>query len=175
MKFILKSTLLIFVFLFSIIVFLPKEGIYNFLEQKLSEKNILISNEVREENLVSLDLTNMILFYDEINSAIIQSTKIKIFLFLNEIKLKNIRVSSTFKKFVPEKIDNIILKYSILDIKSININAEGDFGLFHGKYNLFENRLEGELKPSSMMKTKYRNILNNFKFNEGKYTYELAL
>lgn len=174
MKFILKSTLLIFTFLFSIIIFLPKEGIYNLLEHKLSEKNIVISNETRKDNLISLDLSNMILFYDEINSATIQSTKIKIFLFSNEIKLNNIKVSNAFRNFVPEKIENAVLEYSILDIKNINIKAEGKFGLFEGKYNIFEKSLTGELKPSSLMKSKYRIFLNNFNFVEGKYKYEFA-
>jgi len=72
----------------------------------------------------------------------------------------------------PAKIKDIKLKYSLLKFDRVDFKAFGDFGEFRGDILLFENKFEGELVPSDLMKSKYRNLLRQFKLVEGKYRYE---
>ncbi len=172
MKFLLKIFIYILIFFISLFVFLPKEKIYNLAEKKLILQNIIISNEVRKEKTFSLDLNDIEIYYNEINTAIIKEAKINTYLFLSSIEITDIRVSNSFRNILPNKIRNLELKHSILDFKKINIFSKGDFGEFEAEFLIFENKIIGELKPSYVMRTKYKNLLKQFKLREGRYYYE---
>lgn len=175
MKTLLKLFVFISLFFITSIYFLPKEGLYNLFEEKLSKQNIVISDELREEKIFSLDLNHMNIYYDGIDSALVKSTTISTYLFLSKVKIRDIKVSDSFKNMIPSKIKNIKLVHSFLDFTKVSISLNGDFGEFIGKYLILDNKVVGELKPSKIMKSKYRNILRQFKLKEGRYYYEYKL
>ncbi|WP_072682460.1 hypothetical protein [Arcobacter sp. LA11] len=175
MKFIFKTILLISVFFISLLIFLPKESLYNLLEKELYKHNIIISEEVRNEELFSLNINSSEVYYDGINTALIQNANISTYLIFSKVNIEKIRVSNSLKNFLPSKIERLELSHSIINFNSIKINSIGDFGEFKGSYSLFDKKVLGELIPSTLMKTKYRNILNQFKLKDGKYYYEYKL
>ena len=172
MKLLLKLFLYLAVFFIAILVFLPKEKLYNLAEEKLALQNIIISNEQRIKKAFSLDLKNMEVYYDGIDAALVNNLNITSYLCLSKIKIKDIRISNSFKNIFPNKIENLELKHSVLDFNKVNIFSKGDYGEIEGKFLIFENKIIAELKPSNIMKSKYRNILKQFKLKEGRYYYE---
>lgn len=172
MGFLLKLIFLPILFIFSLLVFLPKEQMYNLLEEELAKKSIIVSNELREEKTFNLNISGAEVFYDGLNVSFISNIDFDFYLLKNSVNAKNIRISDSFSSFVPSKINTFDLEYSILNFNKVSINSKGEFGEFIGQVNLFDRKIVGELKPSSIMKNRYRNVLNQFKLVEGKYTYE---
>lgn len=175
MKFLFKILIFSMIFFIVFLAFLPKEKLYNLAEKKLALQNIVISNEERKDNIFSLDLNNIEVYYDGINTALIKKSKISTFLFLSNIEFYDIRISNSLKNMFPNKIKNLELRHSFLDYDKVSILSEGDFGQFEGQFLIFESKIVGELKPSNIMKSKYRNILKQFKLKEGRYYYEYKL
>ncbi|WP_320033509.1 hypothetical protein [Halarcobacter sp.] len=173
MKFILKSIVYILFFIFTLIIFLPKEQFYYLLENKISKMNVIVSDEIIDEKLFGLNIKDANLYYDGINFSLVDNIDITTLLVYNNIDVKNIRVAKSFNKFLPSKIDSLNLNYSLINLNKISILSKGDFGEFEGEVLIFDGKIVGELKPSNIMMTKYRNLLNRFKKVDGKYIYEL--
>ncbi len=172
MKFLLKSIFIVLLFLTTFLIFLPKEGLYNLLETKLLEQNIIVSNEIREEKPFGLNINGSEIYYNGINTAFIKDIDFTTYFFYTDIEIDILRVSKDFRNIIPSKIKAINLKHSILSFNKIDIKVNGEFGKFEGKVLIFDRKIIGELEPSEIMKSKYRNILNQFKLVEGKYKYE---
>lgn len=172
MKFIFKIMILFLVFLISLFIFLPKEGFYNLIEKEISKQNIIISDETKNSKTFGINIKNSEVYYDRINTAFIKDIDISTYFFYTSLVIDTIRVSKSFENMLPSKIKMIKIEHSILAFDKIDIKADGEFGKFQGKILLLERRIIGELNPSKIMKSKYRNILKQFKLVEGKYKYE---
>lgn len=172
MKFILRSIIIIFLFIYSFLAFLPKEGFYNFLEQELIERGVIVSGETLKEKTFGIKVTGAEIYYEGLNTALFKSLDLDTYLFYTSAKLKDLRVSKDLANMLPSKILNVNVEHSVLNIIAANISANGDFGSFEGKIHLLDRKITGELKPSNIMKSKYRNLLREFKLVEGKYLYE---
>ena len=166
MKFILKIFTLIIVFIICLLAFLPKEQFYFKAEEQLVKKNIILSSETIKEELFVLKINDAELYYDGIFTAYLSKSQIKTYLFYSNIELENIRLSKSFENFVPSKIDRLNLQHSVLEFDKIKIKGTGDFGVFEGDILLLEKKLVGELKPSKIMKSKYKKLLKEFKIVE---------
>lgn len=172
MKFLFRLIVIPVIFLFSLIVFLPKEGFYNLLEKKLVESGITISGEIVKEKNFGIKINSAEVYYDGLNTAFLKKAELNSYLVYTKFKTNNLRISKSLVNILPSKISNINISHSILNPIIIKLDAEGDFGSFEGEANLLNKKFTGELKPSNIMKSKYRNILRNFNLVEGKYLYE---
>ena len=172
MKKIFKLFIYFLFFIIFILIFLPKESIYNLLEQELSKQNIIISEEKRDEKLLSLDIKEGKVFYQGVQSAKIENINFLSLLVYSKVEVKDLKVSKSLSSFFPPYIKNIELKHSVLDYKNITISSIGDFGLVNGNIDLINRTIILNLKASSKMKTQYSKVLRNMKLKEGKYIYE---
>ncbi|XPV67453.1 MAG: hypothetical protein ACNI25_09005 [Halarcobacter sp.] len=172
MKFLLKSISYILVFLLAFLVFLPKVELFNLLEKNLEKNSIIISNEIKKDKYISLQVKDSTIYFEKIKSAYIENIDIFTLLFYSKIEFKNILVAKEFQNFLPQKISNITIKHSIIDFKTAYIKASGDFGSLNGNVDILNRKLVAILEPSSIMKSKYRNLLSQFKLKDGKYYYE---
>lgn len=154
------------------VVFLPKENLYYFLEKKLYEKKIILSNETINEKAFSFSIKNSDIFYNDIKFSKVKEIDITLFLFFNKVKIDNIKILDDFKDFIPQNIDIIELEYSILDPLIIKIHSIGEFGKINGTVNLFERIINLDLSASNKMKNKYETILKQMKLVKGSYKYE---
>lgn len=175
MKKIFKFFVYLFLLIFFILLLLPKESLYNYLEHKLSSTNIIVSNEQRKERLLSLDVNNSDIYYEGIKVANIREVSFLTLLFYNEINMKNIEVLDSLAVIIPPSIKNVNIKYSILDYKNIHINSAGSFGKLEGTFNILNTKLTLNLDASKLMKTKYLKLLKSMKFKDGKYIWEKSL
>ena len=173
MKFLVELISFVLVFFISLLIFMPKVEAYNLLEKNLEKRNIVVSNETRKEKAFGLDLESLEIYYDRLDTAFINKVDFTTYLLFSNIDITNIRVSKAFENIMPLQIDIINIKHSILGFSKLDINANGDFGEFKGELKIFDKKIVGELTPSSKMKSKYRKLLRDFKFVDGKYKYEL--
>lgn len=172
MKKFLKILVYIFTFIFTIFLFLPKESIYYFVEQNLLKNKIIISNEIVNENLFGLDISNGQIYYENINVASVDKIEIQSFLFYSKIKVNDIKLMDSFENMAPSPIDEIEIKYSVLKFDKIEINSNGLFGELTGFVDIINRVVSLELIASNKMKDSYSKILKNMKLKEGKYYYE---
>ncbi len=175
MKFLFKSLILFLLFIVSLILFFPKNQIFYLLEEKLQTKDIIVSDEIRNSKFFSFEIKGANIYFQNLLTANIKDINITSFILFSKIEAKQILISKSFEQFLPNKIDEISLTYSISDFKNILINAKGEFGTFSGNIDVVSNVLKGELEASSLMKSKYRNLLTQFKLENGKYKYEQKL
>ena len=172
MKKILKSLVYVIFFIFISMVLLPKQELFYFLEKKLEEKNILISNEQFENKILGFDLKYSDIYFEQINVTNIEKLSIDTYLFYNQVSIKNVRLLDSFKSMFPTPLTNIYLTYSILDYENVQIKADGIFGKLYGSINIFDRKAIVYLEATSSMKNSYSNVLRQMKFKDGRYVYE---
>ncbi len=172
MKKILKLVIYIFVFIFCILIFLPKESLYNLLEKELYTQEIIISNEVRNEELLEFSINNYELYIKGIKVANINKSSFFSLLFFTKIYISNIELDNSFKNMIPSPIINIEISHLILDYNNLKIKSIGKFGKINGIVDILNRKINIELQASKLMKESYFDILNKMKLKDGKYLYE---
>lgn len=172
MKKILKALIYVIFFIFISMVLLPKQELFYFLEKKLEDKNIIISNEQFENKVLGFDLKYSDIYFEQINVANVEKLSIDTYLFYNQVSIKNVRLLDSFKSMFPTPLTNIYLTYSILDYENIQIKADGIFGKLYGTINLFDRKAIVYLEATSSMTNSYSNVLKQMKFKDGRYVYE---
>ncbi|WP_044417269.1 hypothetical protein [Halarcobacter anaerophilus] len=143
MKKILKFLFLFLFFIFSLIYLFPKENLYFFVEKKLQNYKIVISNETINFNLSGVVLKNFDLYYDGIKIAKVESLNIKYSLF----DFDKIQLSSQSKELGSLKgvFDLIKLKLDVAllpkkDLKDKYSSLLKQFKMKNGAY-LYEYKL----------------------------------
>lgn len=151
---------------------IPKESIYNLLEQELSRQNVIISDEKRTEVLLTFKLDDAKVYYQGIEAININSVTFFSSAFYTKVEVNNIGLLQSLSSFFPENIKKIELKHSVLDYKNINIYSIGDFGVLNGNIDLLNRNIILKLEVSSKMKRDYSRVLKQMKLEEGMYIYE---
>lgn len=172
MKTIFKFFIYLIVFLTALFLFLPKEPLYNLLENQLQKNKIIISDEQREEKLFGIDIKKGDIYYEGINIANVNKLSFTSYLFYTNIHVVDIRLLDSLKNIVPTPINELTIQHSVLEFDKILINANGTFGEAIGFVDLLNRKVEIELEASSKMKSSYSKFLQNMILREGKYIYE---
>ena len=172
MKKIFKLLIYFLFFILFLLIFLPKESIYNLLEQELSTQNIIISDEKRNEKLLSLDVKNANIFYNGIEGGNISNMNFFSLFVYSKVEINDVKLLQSLSSFFPPYIKNIDLEHSVLDYQNVNISSLGDFGSLTGNIDLLNRIIILKLEPSLEMKRNYMKVLRNMKLKEGKYNYE---
>ncbi len=168
-----KSVLYFLFFIVSLMYLTPKVNIYYLLEQKLKPFGVIVSKEDLEDTGYNLNIENLHVSYKEIKSLKISKMECNIFAFYNSINIKDIELAKALSSFLPRKIKDVKISYSIVNPLNIFASAKGEFGDLEAEFNLSEFRLHLNLKPSKLMLHSYENTLNNMKKTQnGDYTYD---
>lgn len=175
MKKILKFFMYIALFIGSLIVFLPKESLYNFAEKELEKHQIVVSNEVRDEKILTLNVSNANLYFEGINIGKFENLSFCSYFVYTKVNLNQLSLMDSFSAFLPSPISNITLKHSILNFSKIFINSSGAFGELNAQFDIFTKTLKVELNASKIMKDSYLKSLSYMKLENGVYTYEYKL
>jgi len=159
-------------FILALMYFIPKESIYYFAEKELKNYNVIIAHEAVKDSGFSLKLQHLDIYVESIESAKVDSVSISLFGVYNAVDAKNIILTDALASMLPVKIDTVSIRYSIFHPTDIILNAAGAFGTIEAKANLIERKVDARLKPSTVMKRKYRSTLRNFKKqSNGEYEY----
>jgi len=163
-------------FIFALILFMPKSSLYYFAETELKEFGVLISNETLVESFSTLKVKNLDVSVKGIESVDIVSADFTLLGVYNNISFQNIKLSSIVEAYLPSKIEDMNIVYSLLHPLSIRAKAIGDFGEVNANFDLLELKLKADLKPSKLMLRRYRSSLHFFKKSkEGEYIYAKSI
>jgi hypothetical protein len=127
MKIILKSLSVFILFVYMLLIFLPKENLYYLALEKLSAYKIELTNTKVQDKYVSLALENTNIKYEKIKVGSIDNIEIKSLLFKTTINIKNLKVQKSLKKFLPYDMKSIEIIHSILNPLVIDIKLSKQF------------------------------------------------
>ena len=171
-KKIMKFFAYLLFFVLALILFIPKSNLYYLAEANLKKFDVVISNEKLSDNFLSLNIENLDITTKAIDSGVIGEADITLLLFYNSVVLKEIKLSSLVESYLPSKIANLEVSYSILNPLELSALGDGDFGEARASLNLQTRELTLVLKPSKKMFLKYKRSLAKFKKSQnGEYIY----
>jgi len=160
-------------FILALTYFAPKANLYYLLEQELKKRDVVISEKNVSDKGFSLQLSDANVFVKSIKSANVKETDVKIFLLYNSIVLRDVTLSSAASSFIPLKIEEIKIVYSILDPLNVKAYGVGEFGEAEASFNVMERRLRLELAPSQKMLKNYSSTMRQVKkLEDGSYVYD---
>ena len=170
---IFKFFIYLLILVSAIIYFFPKVSGYYLLEKEMAKYKVVFSKEKAVDNGFSLDIKHANLSYQAIESASIKNINVKIFGLYNAIDVESVRLLDVASSFVPLKINNIHLSYTVINPLNIVGNAQGEFGVLHLTLHVVQRKLQVVLKPSKLMLSRYANTLRYMhKNSNGEYVYE---
>jgi len=160
-------------FMSALLYFTPKVSLYYFLEEQLKKEGVVISSEEIVDNGFTLSIMDADLSIKSINSASILRSDIGVFLIYNYVKLKDIKLASTLKSFIPLHLDSVDIYYSIFNPLNIELYGVGEFGKIDGFFDITKMIMHLNLKPSKLMMKNNANTLRNFKKDiNGEFSYD---
>lgn len=160
-------------FILALIYFSPKESIYYFGEKGVEKYKVVLSGEKITDSGFYLDLNDVTVSYDSIQSAKVEDINVKMFLLYNSISAKNIKLSNIAVSFIPLHVQSLDVSYTIFNPLVIGLNANGEFGEAKGEINILDRNITMVITPSKVMETKHQDTLANLKKNaNGSYSYD---
>jgi len=149
---ILKKTLIIILALYlAILLFMPKEAFYYALEKELVKYDIKLNEVSIKERLFSLEIKNISGYVKGINLISIDKITFFTLLFFTKIEIDNIQIDESIGKMLPQAIDYIKIKHSILSPLFVDVNAKGTFGEAIAKINILKRRVHIDINDTSSL------------------------
>jgi hypothetical protein len=156
----------------ALIYFSPKEQLYYLGEEYLKQESVFIYNESLQDEGFSFTISEFDLALQGVKSLHAKEAKITLFGFYNSIGITDIELSSALASFIPLKITNVKLGYTLLNPLEVSIELFGDFGEAYGGYSLIDNEVEIKVIASEQMKREFKHTLKEFKKDDkGEYSY----
>jgi len=161
------------VFLMIFMFFLPKANLFYFVQRELKESNLLIDFDTINENGYTLSMTNTTVYLKDIDVLKADIASLDTYLFYNTVVLEEVKLSSLAKEFLPLKINEIKVVYTLSNPTKLFFNGDGEIGKVQGNVDLLDKKVFLILFPSSLMKKRYLKTLRYFHKNKnGELYYE---
>lgn len=157
------------------IYFLPKNEILSYVDTKILKQYKVKQTVALENKIFGYKAQNSNFSYQNNPVAKIESIVLNPYLFYNTIVVKNIELEGMAGSLFPKRIENGIIKYSLINPTKISLAISGDFGKATGSFDMIKFQLHLELSPSSIMKRNYSFVLKTMKKSNKKYIYEYKL
>jgi len=172
---VLRSLFYIVIFYITMVYFLPKNEILSYTDAKILKQYKVKQTVQLENKIFGYKAQNSTFSYQNNLVAKVQSIAFNPYLFYNTIVVKNIELQGMAGSLFPKRIENGIIKYSIINPTKISLAINGDFGKATGFFDMTNFQLHLELTPSSIMKRNYSFLLKTMKKSNKKYIYEYKL
>lgn len=175
-KFFVKSIIFVLLFLYALLVFLPKENLYYLALENLKTYNIVIKNEIIEAKSLELSIIDANVFFKSIDAIAIDLVRIKTLLFYSSIDATNVKIDKALKQFLPPKIDKIKIQHFITNPLNISISFNAKDIKGYGTFNLLERKLNINFSVSNKFVREYGALLRQAKKqSNGEYKLEYQL
>ncbi len=169
---ILKKIGWIFLFLYLVIIFLPKENLFYLGEKELSKYNIILNNEKLSDFLGVFSAKDMDVYYDGLNVGNIKDVNVLCAILYNQISINSANFNDNLRQFLPQEIKKISIKASALFPVRLFLDGDGDFGQISGYVDLYNKKIKLTLHPQENFVSKYPAIAQQFKKDKDEYIYE---
>ena len=121
-----------FLFILLMWLFAPKQELYYLLEKKLKENDIVLSNETVKDTWFGLNIKNADIYVKGIKMANTADLQLNIFFFYNSLNIENIKMDESLQSMAPKVIDELNVKYSVLNPLNVTLDGLGSFGTATG-------------------------------------------
>jgi len=150
----MKKTLIFIVLtLFWTVLLFPKNVLWNNFTQNMSNKNIIIIAKQQEDKRYKFTANNTKVYFNSIKIANIGQIETRLWLFYNEIELKNLRLSKNMPILKNLKILNSHITYTLLSPTKVKIKGKSKIGDFIGEVEIFKHKGFILLKSNTMRDT----------------------
>ncbi len=158
-------------FLESLIFFIPKDRLFLYLEDRVKQSFVDISqNSIEDKGFLTL-AKDVKVNYDKLDIASLKSLKLYTFLFYNSLRAENIELKDSVSIMMPKRVDFIKVSYLIFNPLYIHIYAKGDFGEADGFIDILHKKLSILVKPSKLFNS-YHQTLSQMKKEKSGYRFE---
>ena len=130
-----------FLFILLMWLFAPKQELYYLLEKKLKEKDIVLSNETVTDTWFGINIKNADVYVKGIKMANTANLQLNIFFFYNTLNVENINIDESLHAMAPKAIDELKVKYSVLNPLNVTMDGLGSFGTATGAVALKEKQV----------------------------------
>jgi len=182
MKNLLKYFFYIALFIFTVIIFLPKENIYYYAVEKLAKKQVEIQTDKINDIGYALECEGPVIYYQNIQVANLDMIEFKTFGVYSKAALTKTRFDKSFERFFPKEIRKTTLTHTLFDPLSIKIEALLPKVNIEGSFDLLENKVDLVIKGPKGFLSRYNEARKYLKYNKDKatktedvYTYEYKL
>jgi len=145
-----KTIIFIALTLFWTVLLFPKNVLWNNFTQNMYNKNIIIVAGQKEDKLYKLTANDTKVYFKSIKIANIGQIDAGLWLFYNEIKLKNLRLSKKTPILKNFKILNSYITYTLLSPTKVKIEGKSKRGDFIGEVEIFKHKGFILLKSNTM-------------------------
>ncbi len=156
---------------FALVFLMPKEQLFYTLKTFLQKQKITISQDDIKDRWIDLKIEKPKLYYDGIESAIIDSISIKPWLLYNSVSAYDIKSGKDVKKMFNLKDGFAQITQAFWNPFVAKVEAEGNFGKVWGTIELKEGKIKLLCEPSKNFKRSqiFREL---FKKRDEGYVYE---
>ena len=169
---ILKRGLLTFIyiviFLFSLVVLIPKSNIYYGFEKEIKKHHFILDNETIQERFNSMSIENIELYFKGESKGFIQKCTSIMYIFYNSINIDTLKLNLNEDSYL---INTILLKHTILSPLNIDISLTFDNNIYQGQIHLLDQTVTFNNAGFSY-ELKYLLQKLRFKYKNGVYVYE---
>lgn len=151
---------------------MPKKSLYYFVEEQIKPQKVIFANEKIDENIFGLSISDIEIFYDNIEFGKIKNIDTNFYIFYNSITLSDLIVENSFAIFLPKYVMNMEFKYTITNPTKIIFFGVSDIGEINGDIDFIEQVVSLDIKPTQTSPQTYSNLLSNFENINGVYRYE---
>jgi hypothetical protein len=160
MKNILKKIIYAYLIVLIILSFIPFTNLYFLLNNQLQKNNIFINEKKVSSFLSTVKLNNVQLYYEDIKALKLDVFKVNIYLLYNSINISDITIDEGLKDFLPEKINEVTIYYSILYPTKAFISSDGDFGEVSGHIDFINRKVFITLIASNKFRKSFKKQLS---------------
>ncbi len=172
MKKLLYFTLCLILFFEVTIYMLPKKVVWQYINNKiLSHYLISLDSSSIKEMPFGLVLENGSLKYDKLEVFSGDSIEIVSSIFIEKVVINKIHFSDIAMDIFPKNIEKMVIYWTPLTLKKIEIRSSGDIGTISGYIDISKREIVIHLKPSTKAKKSYSNILRQMKKSDKGYKY----
>jgi hypothetical protein len=157
-----------FLFILFLWLFSPKQELYYLLEKELKKSDIIISNETIKDTWFGMNLQHADVYVKGVKMAHIDDLELNIFFLYNTLTIKEIHINEAIHNIAPKVINQVGVKYSIMDPLNIQLNGLGSFGTLDGKVALIEKQITVLFPVAKDIKA-FRKFLKKDETGEWKY------
>ena len=161
----------IIVFLFAIVLFMPKQELYFKLENYLSSAhNIKINEKKIEENLFSLSIYDADIYVKGLKIAKIEKIDFFSILFYNTLTFEQLSLDKSLKSIASVDANATRVNYAIWNPLQIAISSKGSFGGAKGQIEIKDKHLRVDFNDSSEIQA----LKSKLKKDEKGWYYEAS-
>ena len=115
-------------------IFASKQELYYLLEKELNKNGIIISNELFEDTLFGLKISNADIYFEGINVAKAEELTLNLFFFYNQLTLSSVTTDKGIHNVAPKSINELTATFSLLKPYKVAIEGSGSFGSLTGGF-----------------------------------------